>query len=107
MQGHKLVEYRCWKPSCGCPFHVLIYSTRPVGIVVGEFSVYNVIEGTKDYVWKMTSDIGGVSEANFMKYFNNKEHCYAFLISNLHIYKKPVSLIHIGINNPPQKFLYV
>lgn len=103
----KQVEYRSWRPSCLVPFKVLIYATKPIGTIIGEFDVFEIYEDSKDNLWKKTKDIGGISYELFSNYFSNKNRCYAFQIDNFIEYKTPITLNSIGIQHVPQRFIFL
>lgn len=106
-QGAKTVEYRTWKPSCDLPFKVYIYSTKPIGLVVGEFIVKDITAEPIDVLWIKTKSIGGIVYDSFRKYFQNSSIGYAFHIEDLTIYNNAKNLYMYGMSKPPQRFRYL
>lgn len=107
MNGQKQVEYRSWEPSCRCPFKVFIYATQPIGVIIGEFIVYEILEDSKDNLWEKNNDVGGISYDLYSNYFNNKNRCYAFRIDNIVKYETSITLNDLGIEKTPQRFIYL
>ena len=106
-KGEKKYEYRkrVFKESVDA---VVIYSTMPVGKIVGEFEIQNIINDVPVDLWSMTHKYSGVSKKFFMKYFENKQEGYALEIGNLTIYNDPIDPKETFANFvPPQSFMYI
>lgn len=106
-RGDKIVEYRGWKPSCNLPFKVYVYNTQPIGLVVGEFTVNQIIEDNINSLWVKTKLIGGIDYGTFKSYFMHKSKGYAFCIDNFQLYEQPKCLDEFNIKKAPQRFLYI
>lgn len=107
IEGTKLVEYRKKIRKDTSVNQVLIYQSNDVKKIVAEFCISGVIEGTPLEVWNQTKNVGGIDRKAYFKYFAGKEKAYAYKISNLQIFEKPIPLEKLGIRNPPQSFLYL
>lgn len=87
---------------------VVIYSTMPVGMIVAEFDIDDVIEDNPCKVWEKTCNYAGVSKQFFDSYFHSREKAFAIKIGNLKIYDKPRHLSSLGSNvTAPQSYRYL
>ncbi|HBA5332791.1 TPA: ASCH domain-containing protein [Escherichia coli] len=87
---------------------VVIYSTMPVGKIVAEFDIADVIEDKPSIVWEKTSQYAGISKQFFDSYFHSKEKAFAIEIGNLKIYDQPLHLSSLGDNiTAPQSYRYL
>lgn len=87
---------------------VVIYSTLPVGKVVGEFSIEEVISAKPKRLWESTSANAGISRSFFDDYFKGKNKGYAIKVGTLTKYPEPKELSSVlprGI--APQSFCYL
>src|SRR5438067_1449468 len=48
---------------------VIVYVTKPVGMVVGEFDVEGVIQGGVQDLWEHTQEAAGIDRERFLNYF--------------------------------------
>ncbi len=71
---------------------VFIYSTMPVGKIIGEFSLNEIICDTPENIWSRTKLFSGVDEEFFNIYFDNVKSGFALKIENLNIYQTPINL---------------
>ena len=80
----------------------------PVGMIVAEFDIADVIEGKPSNVWKKTSRYAGISKQFFDSYFQSKEKAFAIKIGDLKIYEQPRLLSSLGDNvTAPQSYRYL
>lgn len=87
---------------------VVIYSTMPVGKVVGEFDIEAIIEGSPNRVWDITKEYSGITKDFFDSYFVNKDKAFAIKIANVKKYDPPVPLSSLGKNiKAPQSYKYL
>lgn len=95
MAGRKKYEYRkkIFKQDVDS---VLIYASMPVGRIVGEFTIGEIISDSPMKIWKETKEYSGISFDDYEKYFNGKQDAYAIQIKNVEVYDKPI--------NPYDKF---
>jgi predicted transcriptional regulator len=86
---------------------VIVYITSPVGHVVGEFSVEDIITDNVGALWARTEAEAGINRDAFLTYFAGRKVGHAIAIGNVHRYKKPLDLeLTYGVR-PPQSFLYL
>lgn len=109
LDGEKRFEYRRCKIKDKSFRVVYMYATRPVSHVVGEFSVYNVIEDTPYWLWTRTKNLAGISEEGFKKYFEGCKIGTAIEICVPRLYTIQLTLKDVVGKSciPPESFLYV
>jgi len=106
LNGSKKYEFR--RVKCKRKIDkILIYATHPVKLIVGEVTVLDVIQDSKERVWKATSEFSGISEAFFNEYFADTQQAVAYKLGNVHPFKEPIPLNSLGLKYPPQSFMYV
>ncbi len=86
---------------------MIIYCTLPTKKVVAEAEIVDVLVMTKEKLWEETKNQAGISKENFMKYFENSEHAYAYKLGKITVYSKEKELIEYGIRYAPQSFIYI
>lgn len=87
---------------------VVIYATKPVGKVVGEFSIKSVYSDHPDTLWERTKDFSGITRSFFSEYFNGRSVGYAIEVKNVKKYRKPRELsdfLPSGV--APQSYAYI
>lgn len=106
-RGKKMFEYRkqIFKKKVES---VIIYCTKPVGKIIGEFTFDQILVDTPQALWKRTCDKSGISEEHFMKYFSDRQMGYAIHIKEFWEYENPVEPEHVFEHfAAPQSFRYV
>ena len=103
--GEKKVEYR--KRVVSDVDLILIYATSPIQKVVAEFKVEGILSGSPKELWDTTKEIGGINEEDYFAYYNGSNRAFAYKISELNIYKKPLLLSDLGIKHAPQSFQFI
>lgn len=104
--GEKKFEYRkiIFKKNIKS---VLVYATKPVGKIIGEFEIEDIIKGNPEQIWELTKEYSGIEKEKFNNYFLNKKNSFAIKIKNPKIYKKVKTLRDYNINSAPQSFCYI
>jgi predicted transcriptional regulator len=105
--GEKLYEYRkaIFRQNVS---KVIIYCTKPVGMIVGEFEVDGVIEDCPKAIWKKTKKHSGVKKEFYTRYFEGRSKGYAIKIGSKIRYDTPVDPYKSQkAFFPPQSFLYI
>ena len=105
ISGEKIVEYR--KRVVTDVDLILIYATSPIQKVVAEFRVEEILSGTPKELWDATKEMGGINEKDYFAYYNGRDKAFAYKISDLNIYEKPLLLSDLGIKRAPQSFQYI
>lgn len=86
----------------------VIYATLPVGKVIGQFEVEEILCDTPSRLWTSTQYGAGISHKLFKDYFSGKKQAYALKIKRPQRYKKPLAIKDVlpsGI--APQSFCYL
>lgn len=86
---------------------LLIYESNPTKRIVGEVPILGVLKGTPLEIWEKTEKFGGITEAEFYRYFLHSEYAYAIQLGIPVKYDTPRTLDEYGIRRPPQSFCYV
>lgn len=86
---------------------VIIYSSRKVKKVVGEFKIEKIIKDSPDNIWNLGEEVLGINKKSFYEYFKNSEFAYAIKIKDVIKYDIPKDLRDLGINKAPQSFCYI
>jgi predicted transcriptional regulator len=106
--GNKKFEYRkriFKRPNIK---FVVIYSTMPVGKIVGEFEIENILEDNPKVLWAKTKKYSGVSEDFYDNYFTGRDKGFAIKIKSLNKYDEPRCPHEMYENfTAPQSFKYI
>lgn len=87
---------------------VVVYSTRPVGKIIGEFLIDEILTDSPVKLWEKTNKYSGISKDFFMDYFNNRDHAFALKIKRFIEYENPLDPYEVIENFvPPQSFMYI
>ncbi|MDM1043948.1 ASCH domain-containing protein [Myroides sp. 1354] len=107
-KGKKKFEYRKSIFANHEVSSVVIYSTMPVGRIVGEFSISQVLMDTPEQIWRDTKQKSGITKTFYDLYFENRNKAYALEIGELTEYKTPINPYEL-IDGfvPPQSFRYL
>jgi predicted transcriptional regulator len=86
---------------------VVVYTSSPVSLVIGEFDIEGIITDTVERLWLRTRHSAGIDRARFFKYFSGREVGHAIVIGPVRRYRKSLDLSsNFGIR-PPQSFAYL
>ncbi len=108
LDGSKKFEFRKGIFKNEMVKSVVIYATMPVGMVVGEFDIADVIEDKPSIVWSKTKKYAGISKDFFDIYFNSRDKAFAIKIGNVRKYDEPMMLSALGKNiTAPQSYRYL
>jgi len=87
---------------------VIVYATKPVGMIVGEFVVENVLDESPAILWKNTHEVSGVSKDFFDQYFEGRKRGFALKVSSPKLYKTPINPFDLYSSFvAPQSFKYI
>jgi predicted transcriptional regulator len=87
---------------------VVVYASRPVQRVVGEFEVGGILALNRSQLWRHTRRYSGIAKANFDDYFADKEMAYAIKIRRATRYDEPIAFdLLFPSARPPQSFMYI
>ncbi|MFC5413128.1 ASCH domain-containing protein [Larkinella bovis] len=93
--GQKRFEYRkaLFKKDVTT---VIVYSTMPIGLIVGEFKVKKIHKDEPTNLWEKTKEYSGVAEVFYNEYFKGRNQGFAIEIFDPLLYDEPI--------NPKEKF---
>lgn len=87
---------------------VVIYATKPVGKVIGEFEIESVLSACPETLWHKTKRFSGITRLFFDEYFMGRETAYAIQVKSVQKYHTPLDLKSVLPHNfPPQSFCYL
>jgi predicted transcriptional regulator len=106
--GEKKFEFRKVLPKSDQVTTIVIYATMPLGKVVGEFDVGEILTDTPQKIWRNTKECAGITKKYFNEYFEGRDVAHAIGVKAVRRYKNPESLSKIlpgGV--APQSFCYI
>lgn len=107
INGNKKFEYRkrIFKQNVDS---VVIYSTMPVGKIIGEFKIDKIINDSPKELWNQTCSFSGISKDSFLEYFSGRNDGFAIQIKEFVQYSKPINPKEILDNFvAPQSYKYI
>jgi predicted transcriptional regulator len=108
MSGTKTFEFRRKMFSRREIKTVLIYCTRPVGRLVGEFDIEDILEDHPERLWVKTRAGSGISKEYYDGYFCGRTQAFALKIGAVRPFAEHLDPAHVVENfSPPQSFMYV
>ena len=108
LNGTKLFEFRKNIPRDKSIRKIIIYATKPIGMVVGEFEFDEVLRESPENLWQRTKDGAGITKDFFDQYFSGCKNACAVVIKNPKRYSAPKELKSVsGSSTPPQSFRYI
>ncbi|ELE9015194.1 ASCH domain-containing protein [Enterobacter cloacae] len=87
---------------------IVIYATMPVGKVIGEFKVGDILALSPSELWDKTKIHAGITRSFFNDYFHKREKAFAISVKSPKRYKSPVDLNELipgGV--APQSYRYL
>lgn len=106
LNGTKRFEFRKVRSRREVRF-IVIYSTAPVGHVVGEVEVLGTVDGPPSEVWEHTRAHSGISKQFFDDYYYGRQRAVAYELGEVSVYPQPRTLTELGIRAAPQSLVYV
>ena len=86
---------------------IYIYSTYPVKKIVGYFEVTDIICKSPEELWDLFSDVSGICENEFFKYYSGSDEGFAIRIDNLIVFDEFIDMSEFDDFRAPQSFCYV
>ncbi len=108
LSGEKKFEFRRVLPKNKSVKKVVIYATLPVGKVVGEFEIAELISESPIHLWERTAEFSGISSNFFEAYFEGRDIAHAIKVGKVKKYNQQKDLTDIlpsGIAR--QSFCYI
>jgi type I restriction enzyme S subunit len=107
LSGNKTVEFRKRGFAKDIEY-VAVYSSSPVSRVVGIFKISEINKDRPATIWKKFREVGGISHANYCKYYANSEQACALVIKSVTAFTSPLKLDQIRTGmKAPQSFCYL
>ena len=107
LDGSKRVEFRK-RPLAADIGTVVIYATKPVGAVVGEFVVGEQAVGKPEELWVRFAGVAGIDRAGFLDYYDGAGQAVGIVIGRVNRYHQPRQLNEVDASGrPPQSFKYL
>jgi predicted transcriptional regulator len=107
LNGSKRFEYRKAAFKYNAKTRVLIYATMPIGKIIGEFAVDQVLKASPEELWNDTHHHSGISRERFLSYFEGRAFGVAIGVKKARKYAKPVELSSLTDGVAPQSFRYI
>ena len=106
LNGTKTVEFRK-RPLAPDIRYVAIYATKPIGKVVGVFSIQEQILAPPESLWSQFRTVAGISEAKFHAYFDGRDQGVGIKVTELSALLEQETLeVAFGISRAPQSCQY-
>ena len=87
---------------------VVLYASSPIRMVVGEFTLGEVLMLGLEALWQSTRDGGAIDRQYFDQYFEGRSAGYALEVKRARRYRAPLCLRKdLDISHPPQSFRYL
>ena len=107
LDGSKRVEFRK-RPLAADIGTVVIYATKPVGAVLGEFVVDEQAVGKPEELWVRFAEVAGIDRDGFLDYYDGAGQAVGIVIGRVSRYDQPRRLDEIDASGrPPQSFKYL
>lgn len=88
--------------------YIQVYVTKPVGKIIGEFEIGEIVKDNPTKVWEKTKKYSGIKKSFYMQYFQNRQVAYAIQVTNINKYKEPLCPYdEYGNFIAPQSFKYI
>lgn len=87
---------------------IVVYCTKPVGMIVGEFDVSEILEDCPTKIWDKTKNNSGVCRMFYDDYFSGRKKGYAIFIGQKVRYDNEINPYELFESfTPPQSFRYL
>ena len=87
---------------------IFIYSSMPKKMIIGYFTILEIIEDTTTNLWKEFNKVGGISEKDFFEYYNNVEKGFSIKIDKVMKFDEEIEPSEfIEEFCAPQSYIYI
>ena len=108
LNGKKKYEYRKSIFKDKNVSKILLYATKPIGKIIGEFAVDSILREKPETLWFITHESAGISKEYFQQYFSGRSFGYAIKVKNPKRYHQALNINDVTENScVPQSFAYV
>lgn len=102
--GSKRYEYRRTIFKRSEVKTAVVYASKPIRKVIGEFEIGEIFYEKPEALWAKTGGHAGITKKRFLQYFNNKTEGYAIEVKEARTYDVPIQLNQLSVSWPPQSF---
>jgi predicted transcriptional regulator len=107
IDGTKKVEFRKKKLKRNVG-KVFIYSSSPDKLIIGYFTISNIVEDSPQKLWEKYNKVGGINEIDFFEYYKGFETGFSIIIDEVYRFEKGIDPIDfIEKFCAPQSYIYV
>jgi len=106
LDGSKKFEFRKVSFSNQRVENVLMYATRPVAKVIGQFKVRTIHVDKPKSIWQKTKNHAGIPKSFFDDYYRDRVLAVAIEVESVLRYDVPIALSDFGLVSAPQSFQY-
>ena len=87
---------------------VVVYSTMPVGRIIGEFTIKQIHQDSPKSIWNKTKLFSGIDENFFNEYYDGRDIAVAIEVDKSFLYKESINPKEEYENfTAPQSFMYL
>ncbi|TRX46335.1 ASCH domain-containing protein [Fulvivirga sp. M361] len=87
---------------------VVVYSTMPVGRIIGEFSIKEIHQDSPESIWSKTKRFSGIDKGFFNEYYDGRDLAIAIEVDKPVLYDNPINPKKEYENfTAPQSFMYL
>lgn len=87
---------------------IVVYSTMPVGRIIGEFSIKHIHRDSPQSIWNKTKKFSGIDENFFNEYYNGRDLAFAIEVDKPILYQTPINpKVEYDNFTAPQSFMYL
>jgi|SRR5690606_4480384 predicted transcriptional regulator len=87
---------------------IYIYSSSPTKMIIGYFTIAEVIEDTPTKLWERFKSVGGIDKSGFFNYYNETEKGFALVIDEVVEFQNHIDPIEFIKNfTAPQSYIYL
>lgn len=106
--GEKRFEFRKAAFKDTSVTTVVLYVTRPVALIWGEFDLIGIESGSPDSVWDRTWRFAGISRDFYDAYYQGRSEAVALAIGDVRRFERDIlPETIIPKFSPPQSYMYV
>ena len=92
IKGTKTIEFRRKIFQKGIK-KIYIYSSAPTKMILGYFTIFEVIQETPKNLWNRFHEVGGIDEVAFFKYFEDTDLGFGIVIDQVIVFENPIDPI--------------
>lgn len=107
LHGEKKYEFRRRIFKDPAIKKVIIYASRPVKKIIGEFEIDCILSLDTHMLWKKTMKYSGIDKSFYDSYFYGKKIGHAIKVKKAKRYSRYLDLEDYNINQAPQSFMYL